>query len=90
MGEPNVLSGVAAAPVIVALVAVAGMASPRLPRRVYPALALLFGVAWQCAVDAVAGEASLASVLVGVVLGLAASGLYSGAVKPVTAAWRRP
>ena len=77
------LTGLAAAPIITALVAAIGSAMPTLPRRAYPLLAVALGVAWQCAVASANGELTAATALAGVVVGLAASGLYSGAVKPV-------
>jgi hypothetical protein len=80
------LTGLAAAPIITALVAAIGQASPVVPRRAYPLLAVALGIAWQCAVASAMGELSVAAALSGIVVGLAASGLYSGAVKPVFAA----
>lgn len=77
------LSEIAAAPVIVALVAVVGGVVPSLPRRAYPAVAVTLGVGWQCAVAALAGGSMLEAALTGVVTGLAACGLYAGAVKPL-------
>ena len=80
-----IATGAAAAPVIVGLVAATGMALPRLPRRAYPALAVAYGVLWQCAAAWALGAWDATAPLAGVVVGLAASGLYSGAVKPAAA-----
>ena len=74
-------------PIIVALVAAVGAAVPAIPRRCYPLLAIAFAVAWQCAI-AEPGADMLQAALDGIVVGLAASGLYSGAVKPALAASR--
>jgi hypothetical protein len=78
-----ILTGLPATPVIVALVAAIGAAVPALPRRAYPLLAIGFGITWHVAVASATGEHFAAAVLCGVLTGLAASGLYSGAVKPV-------
>jgi hypothetical protein len=79
------LTGLAAAPIITALVAAIGAAVPKVPRRCYPLLAIALGAGWQCATAAVTGELTPAAALAGIVIGLAASGLYSGAVKPALA-----
>jgi hypothetical protein len=81
-----ILTGLPAAPVIVALVAAIGQALPALPRRAYPLLAVALGITWNVATAAVLGEALPVAALYGVVTGLAASGLYSAAVKPVLGA----
>lgn len=83
-----VVTGVAAAPVIVGLVAATGQAVPAMPRRLYPVLAVAFGVGWQCAAAWALGEWTAAAPLVGVIVGLAASGLYSSAVKATAALLR--
>lgn len=75
------LTGMAAAPAVTALVAAIGAAFPQIPRRAYPLLAIAVGVGWQCAVASDA-EPIWRAALSGVVVGLAASGLYSGAIKP--------
>ena len=69
------------------VVASVGAATRAIPRRCYPLLAIAFAVAWQCAI-AGPGADMLQAVLDGVVVGLAASGLYSGAVKPALASSR--
>ena len=83
------LTGIAAAPIIVALVAVIGGLAPQLPRRAYPAVAVAIGIAWNCAVAAALGESLATAMLVGVVSGLTASGLYSSAVKPLATRYAR-
>lgn len=82
MEDLQAWTGLAAAPVITALVSAIGGAAPALPRRAYPLLAIGLGIAWSAAVAATLGELSWATPLYGVVAGLAASGLYSAAVKP--------
>jgi hypothetical protein len=77
------LAGVAAAPLITALVAAVGMALPAVPRRLYPVLAIAVGVTWNVALAWNSGDALAPLIFGGVVAGLAASGLYSGAVKPI-------
>jgi hypothetical protein len=77
-----ILIGLPAAPIIVALVAAIGQALPSMPRRAYPLLSTALGIAWNVAAAATAGEPLPVAALAGVVVGLAASGLYSAAVKP--------
>lgn len=77
------LTGIAAAPIITALVAAIGAGAPVLPRRLYPLLAIGIGVAWNVMVSAALGQLTWVAPIAGVVAGLAASGLYSGVVKPV-------
>ena len=81
-----ILTGLAAAPIITALVAAIGAAAPVIPRRLYPMLAVALGVAWSAAAAAALSAFSWAALLQGIVVGLAASGLYSGAVKPALTA----
>ena len=78
-----ILTGLPATPIIVALVAAVGQALPVLPRRAYPVTAIALGVAWNVAAAAVLGEPLALAALAGIVTGLAASGLYSAALKPV-------
>jgi hypothetical protein len=80
--EAFILTGLPAAPIIVALVAATGQAFPALPRRAYPLLAIALGVAWNVAAGATFGRSLPVAALCGVVTGLAASGLYSAGVKP--------
>lgn len=82
MDDAAIITGMAAAPVITALVAAIGGAAPRVPRRAYPLLAVTLGVAWNCAAAWALGEMTAATPLAGIAAGLAACGLYSGAVKP--------
>ncbi len=88
MDDAVVVSGVAAAPVVTALVEAIGRAVPALSRRWYPLIAIALGVAWSSAVAFAQGEFAWSAPLVGVVVGLAASGLYSGAVKPALGSMR--
>ena len=88
MDGGTVVIGVGAAPIITALVAVIGQALPAMPRRWYPALAVALGIAWNAGVSASLGQLSWGSLLTGIVAGLAASGLYSGVVKPGLGALR--
>jgi hypothetical protein len=83
MDDSAIVTGIAAAPIITALVAAIGAATPALPRRVYPLLAVGIGVAWNVASTAALGQLTWLAPIIGVVAGLAASGLYSGVVKPV-------
>jgi hypothetical protein len=82
MDDEFLLSGMAAAPVIVALVAATGQAWRGLPRSAYPLLSIAYGVAWHMALATRGGGDIATAALAGVVVGLAASGLYSAAVKP--------
>lgn len=81
------LIGLAGAPVIVALVQLAKVSAPTLDSRWWPAVTLGVAVAWNIALGFyLHGDIGLAAVL-GVVTGLAASGLYSHAttlVKPTS------
>lgn len=82
MDDVLIVTGSAAVPVIVALVAALGQALPRVPRRCYPLMAVVLGIAWNTAAAYALGELTTSSPLAGVLVGLAASGLYSAAVKP--------
>lgn len=86
--EMVALTGLAAAPIITALVAAISAAIPALPRRAYPIVAVAIGVAWNMAASAASGGIGWSAPVYGVVAGLAASGLYSGAVKPALEAQR--
>jgi predicted RND superfamily exporter protein len=83
--HPQILTGIAAVPIIVALVAATGAAFG-VPRRFLPILAVGHGIAWNVAAAATFGEPLSPAALGGVVVGLAASGLYSAAVKPLVRA----
>jgi high-affinity Fe2+/Pb2+ permease len=78
------LGGLASAPIITALVAAIGSGLPAVPRRVYPLLAAAIGIGWNVAIGAAANSLDWRTPLLGVVAGLAASGLYSGAVRPLS------
>jgi hypothetical protein len=86
--ETIALTGLAAAPIVTALVAAIGAAVPALPRRAYPLVAVAIGVAWNIAASAAAAQLGWFAPIYGIVAGLAASGLYSGAVKPAVEALR--
>ncbi len=88
MLDAETLLGLGAAPIIMALVAAVGQAVPPLPRRAYPILAVLLGAAWNSAAAAALGRFAWSAPLTGVVVGLAACGLYSGVVKPAVASMR--
>ena len=83
--QPQVLTGMAAVPVVVALVEATG-AALAVPRRWYPLLAIAHGVAWNIIAASILEAPALPAALGGVIVGLAASGLYSAAVKPVVRA----
>jgi hypothetical protein len=87
--QDDILTLATAAPVITALVAVIGGAAPALPRRLYPAVAVALGIAWALAVESANGDLGWHALVEGVVVGLTASGLYSGAVKPLGETARR-
>ena len=95
--ETVALTGLAAAPIITALVAAIGAAVPALPRRAYPIVAVAIGIAWNIAASAAGAQLGWSAPVYGIVAGLAASGLYSrrpralacgGAVKPALEARR--
>ena len=54
---------------------------PALPRRAYPLVAVAMGIAWALLVRAAVDDVALTAALEGVVVGLSASGLYSGVVE---------
>lgn len=74
-------SGVSGIPVVIALVEVFKTIVP--DRRFWPVLAIVLGVLWQTSVAFALGGAGdslfvIRETLNGIVIGLAASGLYSG------------
>ena len=75
MNDTTILLGVAAAPVITAIVQVL---KPVLPARFEPLASLLFGVIWNVGFTVGTYEFGRVTVFLGIVTGLAASGLYSG------------
>jgi hypothetical protein len=89
MENDVIVAGAAAVPLVVALVAATGEAAPSLPRRMYPVLAIVLGVAWSSLAALAMREWSWLAPLAGVVIGLSASGLYSAAVKPAAEAMGR-
>lgn len=75
MDNASLLFGLAAVPVIVALVQ---LFKPFVADdRFWPLIAVVCGVAWNVVVGYITGENLAVSGLTGVVVGLAASGLYS-------------
>lgn len=76
----------AGVPITIGLVEVIKRTWARLPVRLYPLTAILSGVIWTTAVEAVTKvDANFGTaVLFGVVIGLTASGLYSGTIATVT------
>lgn len=75
MDNTSLLFGLAAVPVIVALVQ---LFKPFVADgRYWPLIAVVCGVAWNVAVGYITAENLAVSGLTGVVVGLAASGLYS-------------
>jgi len=79
--------GLAGAPLVMSLVTIT--IKPFVPdSRWYPVAALVFGIAWNVALAYGFGLALNTSVVLGVVTGLAAAGVYSAskAVTPLTAA----
>jgi len=78
MGELGELAGIAGAGVVVALVELVKRLAPGLEDRWYPLVALAAGIAVNLAVRPWSGVTIWAAVVTGIVVGLAASGLYSG------------
>jgi len=79
----DLFAAAAAAPLITAVVAAVGMAAPAIPRRLYPLLAISFGIAWAALVASSQDRLGWSVILEGIIAGLTASGLYSAAVKPI-------
>lgn len=71
-------AGLAGAPLVVALTALIKTAWPELPDRWWPILSVVWGIALNEALAYLLGTRYDVAALVGVVTGLAASGLYSG------------
>lgn len=74
------LVGVAGAPLVLALVSLVRESFPRLPTRYLPAVTLLLAIALNLGLAGELGTPAGIAVLVGIVTGLTASGLYSHAV----------
>ena len=85
-----ILTTAAAPPVITALVAAIGQALPLLPRRLYPVVAIALGIGWTVAIAAATNDVVWRAIIDGTIVGLAASGLYSGALRPFDLRIRRP
>jgi hypothetical protein len=62
---------------------------PRFHAVCIPAVAVALGIAWALAVESANGDLGWHALVEGVVVGLTASGLYSGAVKPLGETARR-
>jgi len=77
MDDQAILISSTAVPVIVALLQVLKTALPDLPSRLWPLAAVALGVAWVSTVAVADDSFDAATILSGVVTGLAASGLYS-------------
>lgn len=76
--DPAGLYGLAGVPALVALVELVKVSFPGLPARAWPALSVGLGVAWNVGLSGVLGSRDWGlAVVVGLVAGLAASGLYS-------------
>jgi hypothetical protein len=73
------LIGVAGVPAIVGLVELAKRVFPDLSPRLYPVLALVYGIGINLALLAYSGAGPVEAVAVGIVAALMASGLYSQA-----------
>ena len=74
------LVGLAGAPLVLALVQLARVTFPALPTRFLPALTLVIAILLNLGLATVTGAGSVSVVLVGMITGLMASGLYSHAV----------
>lgn len=77
--DPSSFYGLAGIPLVTALVELCKRTDGELEPEVLPLLAVVFGVAVNLAVGASLGTSWVDAVLVGVVTGLAASGLYDHA-----------
>lgn len=79
MIDPMSLVGIAGAPLVIALVQLVRVTEPDLPGRYLPALTLLLAVLLNLFLAALVGTPPALAILVGLVTGLTASGLYSQA-----------
>jgi len=81
MDTTSILTGIAAAPIIAALIS--GVIKPLIANdKFYPLIALAVGIAWNVAataalIDPLAWRDVGAAALVGIITGLAASGVYN-------------
>ena len=74
MEENVTLAGMAAVPIITAALQAV---KPFLPKRVLPFVAMVMGVAWNVGLTAGTDEFDRTTIFLGIMIGLAASGLYS-------------
>ena len=77
MIDPSALLGLAGVPVTTALTELVKRAVPELPARFLPLVALLFSLAINLGLGVRLGADPTTSLVMGLVAGLAASGLYS-------------
>jgi hypothetical protein len=77
MGGLTSYAGLAGIPLVMALVQLVKLTFPGAPQCVWPAVTLGVAVAWNVGLALVLGTSGGAAVLVGLLTGLAASGLYS-------------
>ena len=70
--------GLGGVPVVIALVEAVKQAVPALDKRWLPLVALALGEAWTVGTALVFGEPVREAVLLGVIVGLSAVGLFSG------------
>ena len=77
MIDPVSLVGLAGAPLVIALVALARESFPGLPTRFVPALTLGVAIVLNVLLAVQLGTSPTLALMVGLVTGLAASGLYS-------------
>jgi len=73
------LAGFTGVPLVIALIQIAKATFPSAPSQAWPVASLAIAVAWNEAVAAVLHQDLAAAALVGIVVGLTASGLYSHA-----------
>ena len=85
MDDPAILTGLAAAPIIAALVEVVRRAFS-FADRLIPLVTVLTGIVWVAGSAYAAGEFAVSTIFLGAVVGLAASGLYNVAKPPAPAA----
>lgn len=79
MIDPMSVVGIAGAPLVIALVQLVRVTEPELPSRYVPALTLLLALLFNLFLATLVGTPLALALLVGLVTGLTASGLYSQA-----------
>jgi hypothetical protein len=79
MIDPVSLVGIAGAPLVIALVQLVRVTEPDLPSRYVPALTLFMAIGLNLFLAGLIGTPIALALLVGLVTGLTASGLYSHA-----------